>query len=523
MNRIIADSEKSTTDGPCAFFLGRRNVFRLLILGCLVLSCSRGPADRNTESEGPLAAGRSDSIETQVRRFCGDCHAYPDPKTFAANQWPKEVSQGFRFYRESGRSDLEVPDVGEVARYYIDRAPETLEHAEVVTAPSKVLFERTDVDVPSGQEMPAVSFLLGDAAGDENGATGLLVCDMAGGRVHGATFVDRQANLTPLLQGRNPAHVEVCDLDADGALELLVADLGSFEPADHDQGQLLLGSKEGTESSREAEVLLDNVGRVADAEPADLDDDGDLDLVVAEFGWRATGQLRLLYQDETEGEAVTFSVQTLDPRHGASHVEVIDLNGDSLLDVIALISQEHEVVAAYLQRPENVWEQQVLFSPENPAYGFSGMQLVDLDGDGDEDLLCTNGDIFDAGILKPYHGVLWLENSGSFPFQAHQLAEMPGAYRAVPGDIDGDSDLDIAACAFFDQTDRDFSSLIWLEQVETGEFVRHELAGNKEQFCTLELADLDGDSRLDLAVGHFVIRPVPNPKWLSVWWNQGAQ
>ena len=199
----------------------------------------------------------------------------------------------------------------------------------------------------------------------------------------------------------------------------------------------------------------------------------------------------------------------------------MDLDGDSLLDVIALFSQEHETIVAYLQRPRGDWEQRILFSPENPGFGFSGMQLVDLDLDGDVDLLCTNGDIFDAGILKPYHGVFWLENAGAFPFVRHQLAAMPGAYRAVPGDLDDDGDLDIAACAFFNQTDREFSTLIWLEQVESGEFVRHQLAGSNEQLCTLEVADLDGDSRLDLAVGHFFLRPASGQQWISVWWNQG--
>ena len=42
----------------------------------------------------------------------------------------------------------------------------------------------------------------------------------------------------------------------------------------------------------------------------------------------------------------------------------------------------------------------------------------------------------------------WLENTGAFPFVEHRLADLPGVFRAQAGDLDGDGDLDIVACAF---------------------------------------------------------------------------
>ena len=52
----------------------------------------------------------------------------------------------------------------------------------------------------------------------------------------------------------------------------------------------------GAEDDESVVVLLDGLGRVADVQPADFDRDGDLDLVVAEFGWRETGRLLMLEQ-----------------------------------------------------------------------------------------------------------------------------------------------------------------------------------------------------------------------------------
>ena len=95
-------------------------------------------------------------------------------------------------------------------------------------------------------------------------------------------------------------------------------------------------------------TLAGGLGRVADVQAADFDGDGDLDLVVAEFGWLETGAILLLENRTTDAEPTVFVPSTVDPRHGAIHVPVADLNGDGRPDFVALISQEHETVVAFL-------------------------------------------------------------------------------------------------------------------------------------------------------------------------------
>ena len=85
-------------------------------------------------------------------------------------------------------------------------------------------------------------------------------------------------------------------------------------------------------------------------------------------------------------------------------------------DIVALITQEFEEIVAFVNRGEGHFERHLLFQALNPSFGSSGIELVDLDGDGDLDVLFTNGDGFDQSEAKPYHGVQWLENLGDMRF-----------------------------------------------------------------------------------------------------------
>jgi hypothetical protein len=238
--------------------------------------------------------------------------------------------------------------------------------------------------------------------------------------------------------------------------------------------------------------------------------------------------MSVLENKTTNPASPQFVEHVIDPRPGGIHALPVDLDGDGRLDIIGLLAQQFETVVAYINTGSGFsFTPQTIYTAPHPNWGSSGMTLVDFDGDKDLDILLSHGDTFDDTIIKPYHGIQWLENKGGFPFVAHTLADLPGVFSAKAGDLDGDGDLDVVACAFVSEATNsdqaDMPSLVWLEQVRPGAFERHTLErAPLARYATLDLADFDGDGDLDIAVGTFSKEPRREP-WIHLWENRRKQ
>jgi hypothetical protein len=513
----------------------RRAAVRPVTIGILVLLtlavagvlALRLP-DRSQESRPAgwrTSSTAVDNLRPQVTAFCGDCHALPSPAGFPQVAWHEEVKKGYDFYFDSGRSDLSPPVFDQVVAWFRNQAPDeiVIPHAAQATTPDTLRFRPSAIAAAGagGDVQPAVSFVkFCELAPGDAGI--LLWCNMQSGDLRSVDPRLPHAASSLLGKVAHPAHAEPCDLDGDGRVDLVVAELGSFQPADHAEGKVIW-LRQTRDGGWQPKVIQADLGRVADVQPGDFDGDGDLDLVVAEFGWRKTGRIALLENVGNGAGEPAFQTRVLDPRHGTIHVPTVDLDGDGRLDFVALISQEHETVVAFLNDGAGGFRRETIFSANEPAFGSSGIQLVDLDRDGDLDVLYTNGDTFDSFYLKPYHSIRWLENRGVFPFEDHLLTVMPGVHRALACDLDGDGDLDVVACSLLPrrilgrQKPADLDSLLWLEQTTDGSFLRHSLERETCQHAALEVGDFDGDGDIDLAVGNFA--DAGRLPALTVWWN----
>ncbi len=498
---------------------------------------SAGRGERAVPQPAPVASEDvAEASHEAVRDLCGKCHAYPPPDCFPRHAWRHELRQAYDFMRNSPLPGG-YPSLESVARYYEARAPAEF----VIPAPpapaaappvtftaTPVPHPRSEGPLPASKPYPGTTFVnlvhLSNRARPD-----LLVCDAWSGRVMICDPTRPADSWKALATLAAPARAEVVDLDGDGLLDLVVADLGHFWPTNAKFGQVvwLRGRLDGSFTPI---VLAERLGRVADVQVADFRGVGRLDLVVAVYGGRTTGEILLLENHTTDWAMPRFVPRVLDERHGGIHVPACDLNGDGKPDFVALIAQEHETIEAFVNQGKGAFRKETIYTAPHPAFGCSGIQLIDMNRDGKLDVLLTNGDSLDPPLLlKPYHGIRWLENRGVFPFTEHHLGAMPGVMRAVAADVDGDRDLDVVAVSFLSPAAlprgaaAKLDSIALFEQSAPGTFVRHSLERGRHEHMTCVAGDWRGDGKTRLVTGTLCRPDEPGNRPAVTLWEPGTK
>jgi hypothetical protein len=193
---------------------------------------------------------------------------------------------------------------------------------------------------------------------------------------------------------------------------------------------------------------------------------------------------------------------------------------------VSLVSQEWEEIWAFVNDGRAGFDPRLLWGSANTDFGSSWITAVDLDRDGDSDILYSNGDAFDYAPAnsRPWHGVQWLENTGALQFSFRRIADLSGASSPQAADIDGDNDLDVVVVSAANRWDDESAqSVVWLENNGRQQFALHDVASSPTHLITIALGDLDGNGTADLVTGGMHIsRPYDRMSRVTIWSNRGS-
>ena len=221
-------------------------------------------------------------------------------------------------------------------------------------------------------------------------------------------------------------------------------------------------------------------GLSMDAGAADLDADGDLDIVIAnEF------RPNILLLNDGTGRFSDGSSRLPAASRDSEDVGIADFDGDGDLDIV-VVSEDDRVNELYFNDGSGRFADE---GARLPVEGTTnGVLVADLDGDGSPDILFANNGQ-DAVIINDGTGNFVVETAERLPRSADVTQDLE------LGDVDGDGDLDLIvanegpnALYINDGTGRfGDESAARLPRREGGEETRE-----------ADFGDVDGDGDLDL-------------------------
>lgn len=254
---------------------------------------------------------------------------------------------------------------------------------------------------------------------------------------------------------------------------------------------------------------------IAHVQPADLDNDGLLDVVVADDRGNFISWIRQ-YPSGTFTETI-LAEGLIAP----AHVEVIDFDKDGDYDIMAgvlgqLFPNNDKIGSVVILENDGRQNFTKRVVAEKIAR-VSDVRAGDLDGDGDMDLAVAQFG-YDDGETR------WIENLGNGEFRSHILQYLSGPINVELVDIDSDGDLDIVSLV-----SQEWEEIYCFINDGKGKFTPNLLFGSSNEdygSSGIALSDLDKDGDIDILYSNgdaFDYIPPQGRPWHGVQWleNKG--
>lgn len=215
----------------------------------------------------------------------------------------------------------------------------------------------------------------------------------------------------------------------------------------------------------------------------DIDGDGDNDVIAT-----SNADPKVVWYENLDGLG-NFSSEILITAQevGVTAVEIVDLDGDNDLDLV-ISSNSGGRIAWY----ENLDGQATFSAPNLIVTGLSApidMVTNDLNNDGYMDVIVSS---------KPQNKISWFENldgNGTFASENIAVPYAPEPDRVECADVDGDNQIDLISIS---QSDR---KIVWFKNLDgMGDFSVYHVINSEIHFDEMgfSIGDIDNDGDIDV-------------------------
>ena len=475
--------------------------------------------------------------EALSKLYCVACHKYPEPALLDKATWNDYVlirmAAYLGIYTDNNRYFDKMPDrwiepgVGgeriRDAKIYPEKALLTVKEWEAIrdyyldSAPEQLVENPNKLDIKIGLPFFEVSKF--NQLNLLSPHVQSIAFDTVNQRIYAGGLGENIYEFDSKGRQRSIAKSESYVVDMKRVEDqIYVLDMGTRIASDNPGGSLTKVKAIKDFGTPKAELVLSQLMRPVHFEVTDFNRDGKDDFVVSEYG-NLLGALNV-YISSSRG----YDRVTLLEEDGAIRCELIDLNHDGHLDVLALMGNAKEGIDQYINDGNGGFVKERLLEFD-ASYGSTHFTALDWNQNGKQELLYSNGDNGDyLPLMKPYHGIrLYVDNGRDY--EEKFFIPMNGVYQTEAADLDLDGDMDIVAVSFHPdhQNDMKESFQVFINDGEDNFSAFTITEYDQSRWMRFLLEDIDSDGDQDIILTAMNIKTPEISNEISNKWEESEK